>query len=168
MILPDLLKKDLDIVFCGTAAGNVSAELKSYYAGPGNLFYPILHKSGLTPILVKPLNYSELLKYNLGLTDIAKFVSGNDNVLNNEDFDINTFIEKIKKYKPKTVCFNGKTAASVFLYNKKNKTGKIEYGYMQDMIGKTKIYVAPSTSRTGRKYWDEKIWFNLKRKFIKI
>ena len=42
MILPDLLKDNLKIVFCGTAAGNKSAERKAYYAVAGNLFYPAL------------------------------------------------------------------------------------------------------------------------------
>ena len=41
MILKDLLQPNLDIVFCGTAAGEVSARKAAYYAGPGNQFYPI-------------------------------------------------------------------------------------------------------------------------------
>lgn len=39
---PDLLAPHLRLVFCGTAAGNVSAARGAYYAGPGNQFWPIL------------------------------------------------------------------------------------------------------------------------------
>lgn len=38
MILPDRLGPGLRVVFCGTAAGAVSARKGHYYAGPGNLF----------------------------------------------------------------------------------------------------------------------------------
>ena len=36
--LPDILVPGLDIVFCGTAVSNVSAQRGAYYAGPGNMW----------------------------------------------------------------------------------------------------------------------------------
>jgi len=38
-MLPDVLAANLDVVFCGTAAGKRSAEVGMYYAGPGNRFW---------------------------------------------------------------------------------------------------------------------------------
>lgn len=163
MILPDLLKKDLDVIFCGTAVGNTSAEKESYYAGSGNQFYPILFKTGFTPILIEPTNYSEILKYNIGLTDIAKFVSGNDDELESDDFDVDSFIGKIKKYQPKAVCFNGKAASAVYLFNDRKKTKLVKYGWLTESIGKTRLFVAPSTSGQGRNHWDENYWFKVKK-----
>ena len=49
MILPDRLQAGLRLVLCGTAAGRVSALRGQYYAGPGNLFWPLLAETGLTP-----------------------------------------------------------------------------------------------------------------------
>ena len=77
-ILPDVLGHDLRIVFCGTAAGNVSAARRAYYAHPQNRFWAALHAFGLTPRQVKPEDYAELSQWGLGLTDIAKHVSGVD------------------------------------------------------------------------------------------
>jgi TDG/mug DNA glycosylase family protein len=37
--LPNVLGPGLDVVFCGTAAGDRSAAFGCYYAGPGNKFY---------------------------------------------------------------------------------------------------------------------------------
>jgi TDG/mug DNA glycosylase family protein len=71
MILPDLLKANLSVVFCGTAAGSKSAERKAYYAGAGNLFYPTLESCGFTPRILKPQEFSELLNCQIGLTDLA-------------------------------------------------------------------------------------------------
>ena len=48
-MLKDVLAKNLDVVFCGTAKGKASARKGFYYAGPGNKFYNVLHLVGFTP-----------------------------------------------------------------------------------------------------------------------
>ncbi len=161
MILQDVLKENLDVVFCGTAVGTASALKQSYYAGPGNQFYSILAKTKLTPKRLMPENYRELLNYKIGLTDLVKGVSGNDNVLKTEHFDVQSFGEKIMKYQPKIVCFNGKAAAAA-LFNSRN-TSAIDYGFLTQTIGKTRLFVAPSTSGSARGFWDEKYWYLLKK-----
>ncbi len=80
-VLPDLIEPGLKIVFCGTAAGNVSAARGAYYAHPQNRFWSALHLFGLTPRKLKPEEYSNLPQWGLGLTDIAKHVSGMDHEL---------------------------------------------------------------------------------------
>lgn len=162
-ILPDVLEFNLDIVFCGTAAGDKSAARKAYYAGHGNLFYLTLATCGYTPKLLQPHEYMNLLDHKIGLTDLAKFTHGMDRNLTESDYDTGSFSQKILKYKPKVVCFNGKEAASVYL---KMKTKQIAYGLQVQSIGKTKLFVAPSTSFSGRKYWDENIWRELKAHLI--
>jgi len=159
MKLPDLLIENLDVVFCGTAAGDKSAELKAYYAGPGNQFYNILNSIGFTPIKLKPNQFTDLLNYKIGLTDIAKFAQGVDTKLKSTDFDVVGFKEKIIKYQPKYVCFNGKKAAWVFYGQKKTTT--IAYGIQTGTINNTKLFVAPSTSGSARKYWDDNVWKEL-------
>ena len=77
-VLPDVLEPGLRIVFCGTAAGHVSARRGAYYAHPQNRFWPALHAIGLTPRRLKPEDYPELPQWGLGLTDLAKHVSGMD------------------------------------------------------------------------------------------
>lgn len=156
MILPDLLKNNLNLVFCGTAAGNKSAERKAYYAGAGNLFYPTLASCGFTPRILKPEEYPELLNYGIGLTDLVKHHFGMDKDLKQEHFDTKSFEDKILKYQPKVVCFNGKEAAKVYFNLKYTKD--VSYGLQNKVIGKTKLYVAPSTSLQAIAYWDENIW----------
>jgi len=163
MILKDLLIEGLDVVFCGTAVGSQSAKVKAYYAGRGNKFYDILMKLNFTPLQILPGHYEELLKYKIGLTDLVKIQSGNDNVLSNDAFDIQDFNEKIVVFTPKIVCFNGKGAAAAFLYGNRKKTKKISYGLLEQKIGKTLLFVAPSTSGSARKDWDESFWAALKQ-----
>ena len=160
-ILPDLLRNNLKVVFCGTAAGNSSARKKYYYAHSTNNFYDTLFKVGFTDRLIKPYEYKELLNYNLGLTDLAKNVHGNDDVLLDSDFEIMNFSEKIKLFKPNILCFNGKAAASVFLFGKKSYTQKIDYGLLDKKFNNTQLFVVSSTSSAGRGYFNLEHWEEL-------
>ena len=45
---------------------------------------------------------------------MVKDKSGMDNVLSTSDFKNNGLIEKIEKYNPRFICFNGKKAAKEF------------------------------------------------------
>lgn len=155
-MLNDLIKENLNILFCGTAVGNRSAQAKVYYANPTNKFWNILYKTGLTPKQLEPDEYEQLITYNIGLTDLVKGKHGLDKGLVTEDFNIKSLIEKIEKYKPLILCFNGKKAAQIFL-GKDN----VEYGFQDGSINKTRIFVAPSTSSAANKYWDEKLWYEL-------
>ncbi len=160
MILPDLLAPNLDLVFCGTAAGNTSAEYEEYYAGPGNKFYPILHKTGLTPRRLEPWEYKMLLKFNIGLTDMVKGKSGNDNAFTNSDFNRDEVAEKILNYHPRFVAFNGKKAASAFLYNTLSRTGDVNYGPVK-LNSDIQFFVLPSTSGSANGFWDPSYWHTL-------
>ena len=52
--LPDQLQPHLRLVFVGTAAGQRSADMGHYYAGPGNRFWRTLHEVGITPRRYEP------------------------------------------------------------------------------------------------------------------
>ena len=80
-VLPERLKPGLKLVFCGTAAGRMSALSQTYYAHPQNKFWKTLHAVGLTPRLFAPVEYEQLWKLGIGLTDIAKFSYGMDHQL---------------------------------------------------------------------------------------
>jgi double-stranded uracil-DNA glycosylase len=154
-MLSDLLTPNLKLVVCGTAAGNKSAELKQYYAKPGNMFWPTLFEVGLTPVLLKPSEYEKLLAYKIGLTDLVKHKSGMDTGLNALDFGQNLLRQNIEAYQPAYLCFNGKRAAAEFLLR------KVEYGLLPEKIGSTQLFVAPSTSGAARGWWDIEVWREL-------
>lgn len=160
MILPDILQHQLKVVFCGTAAGDKSAEREAYYAGPGNSFYPTLYACGFTSLLLRPEQFPELPKYGIGLTDLAKYTHGSDRKIRSEDYDVASFIKKIEQFQPRYICFNGKEAGIRFLGLK--KTSAVDYGLHTAVIGKTKVFIAPSTSGSARGSWDESYWHDLK------
>jgi double-stranded uracil-DNA glycosylase len=77
-VLPDVLRASLRVVLCGTAVGTASARAGAYYAHKQNKFWKILHGTGLTPTLLSPHQYRELLQHGIGLTDFVKTHSGMD------------------------------------------------------------------------------------------
>ncbi len=158
MVLNDVLERGMKIVFCGSAVGDRSAQRGAYYAGPGNQFWPILAETGLTPNRLLPEQYPSLVKFRIGLTDLVKGRAGRDTVLAAHDFDVESFKAKIEKFAPKAVGFNGKKAAEVFF----GRTG-LEYGLQKVRIGKTALFVLPSTSGAARGYWDPEYWWELAR-----
>lgn len=155
-VLPDVLKLGLKVVFCGTSVGNKSAKAAAYYAGPGNQFWNILSRIGLTPRQLNPQEFRSLLQYGIGLTDLVKERSGNDDELVSSDFDRDGLIAKIEQFQPKALAFNGKRASKAFFDNR-----HIDYGRQPKTIGSTALFVLPSTSGAARKYWDETHWQEL-------
>jgi TDG/mug DNA glycosylase family protein len=147
------LAPGLRLVVCGSAAGTRSAELGAYYAGPGNQFWGMLHRVGLTPRLLRPAEFRGVAEYGIGLTDIVKKSFGADSSLRPGDFDRDALRQRIEIYQPGVLAFNGKRAASAFF------GGSVAYGYQRGQdVGTTRIYVAPSTSGAARGFWDEDLW----------
>ncbi|MGI9392007.1 MAG: mismatch-specific DNA-glycosylase [Parvibaculales bacterium] len=158
-ILPDLLEKNLPLVFIGTAASARSAEEQAYYAHPGNRFYRTLFATGLVPTLIAPKDFPTLLNYGIGLTDIHKTQSGADSELRHDGGAAQKLREKIIAFQPETIGFTSKTAAAWF-YEK--KTGSLlSYGKQTDTISNAHVHILPSPSGRAVAYWDIKPWQKL-------
>lgn len=155
-ILEDILKDNLDVIFCGIAAGKESAKQKIYYAGKGNKFWKILLDVELINESINQNNFREILKFNIGLTDLVKDQFGGEVLISVKNKDRQRLEEKILKYKPKIIAFNGKKVAMEYF-----KSKQITYGICDEKIGETFIYVLPSTSSMANGSWDIKYWKEL-------
>ena len=155
-ILPDVLVPGLRLVVCGTAPGTRSAREQAYYAHPQNEFWGVMHRGGVTPHRFAPDQYPDLPRYGVGLTDICKQAFGADSDLARGDFDAAGLAQKIRIAAPDILAFNGKLAAKRFLGR-----NDVPYGFQPESLGPTRLYVAPSTSKLARRYWDETIWIAL-------
>ena len=156
-VLPDLLRPGLRIVFCGTAAGTVSAARGAYYAHPQNRFWSALHAIGLTPRLLRPEEYPELPQWGLGLTDIAKHVSGMDRELppaRSAPTPASPLEAKIAAAAPGWLAFTSLTAGRRYL---RRIAG---FGEQPERIGRTRLWLLPSPSPTAGWNWDgNKHWW---------
>lgn len=154
-MLPDILAENLKVVFCGMAASPMSYKAGAYYAGPGNKFWRTLYAINFTPREFQPQEFQQVIKYGIGLTDLAKNVSARDAELSYEDFDTARLKQQIEIYAPQVLCFNGKTAAQIFLEK------KVQYGRQAERIGDTVLFAAPSTSGAASGFWNITVWMEL-------
>jgi len=157
--LPDRLRGGLDIVFVGTAAGRYSAAVGAYYARPGNRFWETLFKIGLTPRRYEPREFGELLSLGIGFTDMSKVGVGMDRDVRADQFDVAGFESKLRRYKPRTVAFTSKKAASVWL---EIPTGRIALGRQEDRQPVfPQVFVLSSPSGAAGRHWPVKPWQEL-------
>jgi len=159
IMLPDVLGPNMKIIFCGTAVSNKSVKEKAYYSERNNRFWEILHKIRLTPMKLNPKDFRSVRNYGLGLTDLVKSKAAVDSELKVSDYNTSSLTRKIKRLKPKVLCFNGKKTAKIYLKRK-----RVNYGFQNEKINSTRIFIALSTSGNATKYWDENYWFLLKKK----
>jgi TDG/mug DNA glycosylase family protein len=155
-VLKDVLARDLTLVVCGSAAGRRSAQLGQYYAGRGNKFWATLEETGLTPRRLAPHESQLLPSFGIGLTDVVKGQAGGDSELDFSRSDPEALREKIRRFSPGYLCFNGKRAAKVFF----GRTA-VDFGIQADTIGSTSLFVAPSTSGAASGFWDVTFWHEL-------
>lgn len=154
-VLPDVLAPGLLVVFCGTAAGSVSAARGAYYAHSHNRFWRAVHGVGLTPRLLAPTEFSLMPNFGLGLTDIAKSVSGMDKELPPGalgQLACEDMRAKIELFQPILLAFTSLTAGRRFLGR------QAQFGEQAERIGGTRIFLLPSPSPAAAWNWDETWW----------
>jgi TDG/mug DNA glycosylase family protein len=110
---------------------------------------------GITDRLLAPSEYRKLLMYRVGLTDLAKTVSGPDSRIKTSDFDHPRLRRIVESYGPFALAFTSKNAGQSFFGNKRN------YGRQPEMLGTTRAYILPSTSGLAISYWSKDWWLKL-------
>jgi len=152
-ILPDVLAAGLRVIFCGPAPGKDSARAKAYYANPRNRFWTVLHETDLTPIKIEPQEYNRVLDFGIGLTDLCKTASGNNNELPPHCLEegVPDLRKKIAQYRPTFLAFTDPTAGKTYLRDRKAPLGR------QGIEGGTIIYLLPSPSPRNTQ-WSKHRW----------
>jgi double-stranded uracil-DNA glycosylase len=145
----DVVKPNLQILFCGINPGLYTGATGHHFARPGNRFWPTLFAAGITPKLFKPSEQEELLNLGYGITNFVQRTTATAAELSKEEFREGQIIlsEKVKKYKPKVLAILGVGAFQVGFNQPKAKIG------LQEMtIGGTKIWILPNPSGLNANY----------------
>ncbi|EFQ25454.1 mismatch-specific thymine-DNA glycosylate [Colletotrichum graminicola] len=109
--LTDILAPGLLILFVGLNPGLRTAALGHAYAHPSNLFWKLLHSSGITPRLCAPTEDRDLPRlYGLGNTNIVARPSRNGAELSKAEMDegVDVLEDKVRGCRPEVVCIVGK------------------------------------------------------------
>ncbi|KAG6207567.1 hypothetical protein E4U50_003753 [Claviceps purpurea] len=167
-LLPDALAPNLLILFIGLNPGISTALTGHAYAHPTNLFWKLLHTSGITPRRCHAHEDAHMpALYRLGLTNIVSRPTRNGSELSKAEMDNGVAIleEKAARWRPECVCVVGKSIwesiwrvrhgkgvrRHEFRYGWQDEgenMGIVEEGQGQEgePWGGARVFVAPSTS----------------------
>ncbi|KAK0657167.1 uracil-DNA glycosylase-like protein [Cercophora newfieldiana] len=110
--LPDAIAPNLLVLFVGLNPGIQTARTGHAYAHPTNLFWRLLHSSGITPRLCSPTEDAQMPSlYSLGLTNIVSRPSRNGAELSKSEMDdgVSILEAKARRYRPEVMCIVGKS-----------------------------------------------------------
>ncbi|MEU6811331.1 G/U mismatch-specific DNA glycosylase [Streptomyces sp. NPDC046831] len=142
-LVPDVVADGLKVLFCGINPGLMTAATGHHFARPGNRFWPVLHRSGFTPRLLKPSEQTELLSYGLGITNVVARPTARADELSAEEYREGgrLLARKVAGLRPRWLAVVGVTA-----YRAAFDDRKAQVGPQDRTIGDTRVWVLPNPS----------------------
>ncbi|MDF3299582.1 G/U mismatch-specific DNA glycosylase [Streptomyces tropicalis] len=141
--VPDVVADGLRVLFCGINPGLMSAATGHHFARPGNRFWPVLHRSGFTPRLLRPEEQQELTAYGLGITNVVARPTARADELAPEEYrEGGRLLEaRVAGLGPRWLAVVGVTAYRVAF---DDRTARI--GRQERTIGGARVWVLPNPS----------------------
>ena len=132
----------MKLVIVGCNPSESSVRTGHYYSGRTNVFWPVLHKSGVIP---EPLEYGDdrrIIEFGIGLTDLVKRPTRGVEELTREDFAEGRIVlsQKLGEFTPRVIAFNGKSVYEQFAQR------KCKFGMQKELLYGARVYVLPSSS----------------------
>ena len=109
--IPDVIRKQLPVLFVGINPSLYSAATSHHFARPGNRFWPALHNSGITDRLLSPFEDQQLVDYGCGITNMVARATRRADELSPEEIveGAEELQQKVKRYQIGQVVFLGVT-----------------------------------------------------------
>ena len=142
-MLPDIVGPEPLVVFCGLAGAESTKVREHYYGSPGNNFWRMLHRSGLTPRQLAPEEDHRIVEHDLGLTDLVGHWDP-------PRVDIDDLVEKLARWQPEWVAFTSKDVAGKAaraLGHRKPGLGPTPW-----TIDRADVFVLPGTSGANQRH----------------
>jgi TDG/mug DNA glycosylase family protein len=142
-VLPDIIAKDLTVLFCGINPGVSAATAGHHFVGRGNRFWRVIHQAGFTPHEISPCNDPTILHYRCGLTAVVPRPTASAREISTEEFRVvaKNFELKIFRFAPIIVAFLGKAA-----YSTLSGQRDIVWGPQTNTIAGATVWVLPNPS----------------------
>ncbi|HTV01747.1 MAG TPA: G/U mismatch-specific DNA glycosylase [Luteitalea sp.] len=141
--IPDLIARDLDVLFCGINPGLYSAFTGLHFARPGNRFWRALHDGGLTRPLLQAWQQQAMLDARLGITNLVMRATATAAELSNAEIrDGRAVLErKVRRFRPVAVAVVGIGAYRVAFDRPRAVVGR-----QDETIEGALLWVLPNTS----------------------
>jgi double-stranded uracil-DNA glycosylase len=123
--MPDIIAKDLKVLFCGINPSLYSVVIGHHFGRPGNRFWPALHQAGFTPRLYNAREDASLLELGYGITNMVSRATARADELTKDEIVAGRaeLSDKIRHYQPECVAFLGISAYRIAFAQPKAKIG---------------------------------------------
>ncbi|CAG8463999.1 11635_t:CDS:2 [Rhizophagus irregularis] len=117
--VPDIIDYNLNVLFVGLFSGKKSIKERHHYSSSNNHFYYALYESGMTNgDHLTYLDDQRLARdYKIGIVTLASRPEHRSKTkLSFEEIkqEFPNLLEKVEKYRPKVLCFNGRAVFQAF------------------------------------------------------
>lgn len=147
--VPDLIAKDLVVLFAGINPGLYTAAIGRHFGRPGNRFWPALFDGGFTPRLFSPFENHRLLDLKLGITNVVPRATARADELTNDELRAGgkRLEAKVRKYRPTVTAFVGIGAYRIVTGLK-----DAHVGLQKELFGGQPAWVLPNPSGLNAHY----------------
>ena len=145
----DVIGPGLRVLVCGINPGLYTAAVGHHFARPGNRFWPALYRAGFTDRLLSPFEERELLRLQIGITNVVARATAAAAELTKEDFikGGRSLRAKVRRYRPRIVAVLG-----VGAYREAFAQPKAIIGEQPERIGAARVWVLPNPSGLNANY----------------
>jgi double-stranded uracil-DNA glycosylase len=168
--VPDLIAKDLTVLFVGINPGLYTAAIGRHFGRPGNRFWPAVYAGGFTPRLFSPFESSLLLDLNLGITNVVGRATARADELTDDEIRAGgkRLAVKVKRWRPTVAAFVG-----IGPYRIISGIKDARVGLQKDLFGGSYAWVLPNPSGLNAHYQpvalaqlfgDLRVWANRRHK----
>ena len=148
-LVPDLIAKNLIVLFAGINPGLYTAAIGRHFGRPGNRFWPALHGGGFTPRLFSPFEESLLLNLKFGITNLVHRATARAD--EHTDGELRAGGErleaKVKRWRPTVVAFVG-----IHPYRIVSGIKDARVGLQKELFGGSHVWVLPNPSGLNAHY----------------
>ena len=165
--LKDVIAPELKVLFVGINPGLRSAEIGHHFGGKTNPFWKLLHAAKLTPELLPPERDRDLLKYQLGITNLCPRPSRAADELTRAEKQAGarTLREKVKSFRPEHVALVG-----ISLYKEVFPDGRTPGpGGKPERLAGAPVFVLPNPSGLNASFpgfQHKLVWFERLRDWL--
>ena len=141
--VPDVIARDLAVLFCGINPGLYSAATGHHFARPGNRFWPALHAAGFTERVLLPWEESALLAHGYGITNLVSRATAAASELTRDELIAGRarLARKAARYHPLWIAIVGIGAYRVAFFRPAAKIGR-----QPERLGPSGLWVLPNPS----------------------
>jgi TDG/mug DNA glycosylase family protein len=145
----DVIRPDLDVLFCGINPGLYSGAVGHHFARPGNRFWRTLHLAGFTERVLFPDEELELLSAGLGVTNLVERATATADELAKHELvaGADRLGATAERYRPRIVAILGVSA-----YRAAFARPRAAIGPQPEGIGPSLAWVLPNPSGLNANY----------------